>query len=185
MGEVPVCIWWSWSDGISHFGFLIFYVLFYTFLVLFSGCRFTPIFPGYLRFCVSLALPSFSHDKSGCETVKNICVFIAGSEKLPQEDQPPTQWRAQLTVWETVTMDVLANTAHALAKPETRLQDGYLAWNGLQQCQIPKMRIAFLFRRTSLLCREVLQPRNSASLKRGAHFSFESSFRPFPQLPSC
>ena len=59
--------------------------------------------------------------------------IFAGSEKRTQEDQLPTQWRAQLTVWETVTLDVQAKTAHALAKPETRLQDGYLAWNGLQQ----------------------------------------------------
>ena len=63
-----------------------------------------------------------------------LLAIFAGSEKLPQEDQPPTQWRAQLTVWETVTMDVLANTAHALlAKPETRRQDGLSTWNGQQQ----------------------------------------------------
>ena len=30
------------------------------------------------------------------------CQIIAGSEKRTQEDQLPTQWRAQLTVWETV-----------------------------------------------------------------------------------
>lgn len=29
-------------------------------------------------------------------------VIFAGSEKRTQEDQLPTQWRAQLTVWETV-----------------------------------------------------------------------------------
>jgi hypothetical protein len=28
--------------------------------------------------------------------------IVAGSEKRTQEDQLPTQWRAQLTVWETV-----------------------------------------------------------------------------------
>jgi len=28
--------------------------------------------------------------------------ILAGSEKRTQEDQLPTQWRAQLTVWETV-----------------------------------------------------------------------------------
>jgi len=59
--------------------------------------------------------------------------IFAGSEKLPQEDQLPTQWRAQLMVWETVTMDVLAKTAHALAKSETRRQDGLSTWNGQQQ----------------------------------------------------
>ena len=69
----------------------------------------------------------------GTFTYKGQFSFLAGSEKLPQEDQPPTQWRAQLTVWETVTMDVLANTAHALAKPETRRQDGLSTWNGQQQ----------------------------------------------------
>ena len=60
--------------------------------------------------------------------------IVAGSEKRTQEDQLPTQWRTQLTIWETVTLDVQAKTAHALvAKPETRLQDGYMAWNGLRQ----------------------------------------------------